>query len=155
MRRSEREVRGKKEIERILEKCRVLRIGLWDGKEIYLVPLNFAYEFQGENLILYIHSAKDGRKINVIRNHPNIGFETDWDGGVKESENACGTSYRYESIIGTGRAEIIENPEEKQNGLAKLMQRYTGRKDTFFGAMAANVAVIKITAQTLAAKRNE
>lgn len=155
MRRREREVREKKEIERILEKCSVLRIGLWDRKEIYLVPLNYAYEFQGERLILYVHSAKEGRKINAIRNNPNIGFETDWEGGVKESKNVCGTSYQYESIIGTGRAEMIENPEEKQKGLTKLMERYTGRRYTFSDAMVENVVVIKIIAQTLTAKRNE
>ena len=47
MRRNDREVRDRAEIQRILEVAKVLRLGLTDGDYPYIVPLHYGYVYAG------------------------------------------------------------------------------------------------------------
>ena len=58
MRRKDREITDRAEIEAILNEAMVCRIGLADGGEPYVVPLSFGYE-DGS---VYIHSAPEASK---------------------------------------------------------------------------------------------
>ena len=59
MRRKDREITDIEEIRDIIEKCKVCRLAMQDEEGLYLVPLNFGYEFEEESLALYFHSAKE------------------------------------------------------------------------------------------------
>ena len=59
MRRKDREITDRAEIEAILNEAMVCRIGLADDGEPYVVPVSFGYE-DGS---VYIHSAPEGKKI--------------------------------------------------------------------------------------------
>jgi nitroimidazol reductase NimA-like FMN-containing flavoprotein (pyridoxamine 5'-phosphate oxidase superfamily) len=37
-----------------------------DGKP-YVVALNFGYDREGDDLILYLHSAMEGKKIDILK----------------------------------------------------------------------------------------
>ena len=54
MRRKDREVTDKKEIQRILETCKVCRIGLPEEDGVYIVPMNHGYCFEEGKLVLYL-----------------------------------------------------------------------------------------------------
>ena len=56
MRRKEKEIKDTAEIEEILSKAFVCRLGLCDNGRPYVVPLCFGYEDNA----LYIHCAKEG-----------------------------------------------------------------------------------------------
>ena len=58
MRRKDREITDRAEIESILNEAMVCRIGLADGGEPYVVPISFGYE-GGE---VYLHSALEASK---------------------------------------------------------------------------------------------
>ena len=49
-------------------------VGMADGSRIYIVPMNFGYEFEGDSLILYFHGAGEGRKLELIRKNPEVGI---------------------------------------------------------------------------------
>ena len=66
MRRKDREVKDYPEIIKIIDACDCCRLGFVDDKEGYIVPLNFGYETNGSDLTLYFHSAKEGRKIEML-----------------------------------------------------------------------------------------
>lgn len=75
MRRSEKEVNDIHEIESILKQTSICRIGLCVDNIPYVVPMNYGYR----DNCLYLHSAKEGRKIDIIRENPNVCFEVDTD----------------------------------------------------------------------------
>ena len=67
MRRKDRLVDDPHELRLILEECKVCRIATIDEEGLYIVPLNFGYEYDGEKLALYVHSSRDGRKVRVLK----------------------------------------------------------------------------------------
>ncbi|MCI8796429.1 MAG: pyridoxamine 5'-phosphate oxidase family protein [Dorea sp.] len=127
MRRDDREVKNMEEIQEILDTCKVCRLGMADGSRIYIVPMNFGYEFEGDSLILYFHGAGEGRKLELIRKNPEVGIEMDCRHELAEGRVPCQYSYYYGSVIGDGKAEIVEEPEEKLKALGVIMKHQTGK----------------------------
>ena len=80
MRRIDRLVNGSGQIGAILDECKTCRIAMADEGSPYVVPLSFAYRFDGETLTLYFHSAKEGRKIEILRKNPAVCFEISSEG---------------------------------------------------------------------------
>ena len=77
MRRKEREVTDIKEIREVLDSCKVCRLGIADEGGAYIVPLNYGYRLEDGVLTLYFHGAKEGKKLDLIRKNPEVGFEMD------------------------------------------------------------------------------
>ena len=73
MRLKKREVTDKKVLGEILEECDVVRIGAVDEEGMFIVPVNFGYDFDtGEEttrLVLYFHGAAEGRKACLQKHH--------------------------------------------------------------------------------------
>jgi len=155
MRRKDREVKSAKELLEIINICKVCRIAVEDEEGIYIIPLNFGYEYNNGKLVLYFHSAKDGRKIRAIRNNNKIAFEMDCSHRLIESEKVCGYSYSYKSITGNGKAFIIEDTEEKKHALELLMKHQTGKKFGFTDRMTENVCIFRIEAEEFKGKCHE
>mgnify|MGYP000339842823 CR=1 FL=1 len=109
MRRKDREVTDKKEIQRILETCKVCRIGLPEEDGVYIVPMNHGYCFEEGKLVLYFHGSREGKKMEMVRTNPAVGIEMDCDHELVEGRLACQHSYHYASIFpvlwGRGRQE--------------------------------------------------
>jgi hypothetical protein len=149
MRRSDREVTDQKEIDAILAEARVCRVALSDGNGPYIVPVCFGYE-PGR---LYFHSARDGKKIDMIRADPRICFEADLSGELIRGERPCSWGIRYRSVIGFGTATILTDPEEKKHGLTCILRQYDGGKHEFSDDEVKNVAVIRIDIRSMTAKK--
>lgn len=156
MRRKDREIVDYKEILEIIEKCDCCRVGFYDGNEVYIVPLNFGYEYIDNKLTLYFHGAKEGRKVDLMEVAPSVGFEMDVNYKLNEGEVACKYSAGFESIIGNGRISIIDELEDKKFGLGRLMLKATHKSDWDFPeAMINSVCVFKIEVTKLSCKRHE
>ena len=93
----------------------------------YIVPVNYGYVREEGKVILYIHGAREGKKIDLIRKNANVGVEIDYRHELVEGDTACQYSYYYASIIGKGAASIIDNPREKLKALNVIMKHQTGR----------------------------
>lgn len=150
MRRAEREITDRREIDAIIRSARVLRLGLVDGEEPYIVPLSFGYD--GESL--YFHCAPEGRKLDLIRRGGTVCFEVDDLLEVVDAASACGWSARYRSVVGTGRAAILENRESKRRGLAAIMAQYSGGEHAFADAQIDRTCVVRIDITGLSGKKS-
>lgn len=145
MRRPKRQVTDRKEIRKIIEECSVCRIGLNDKGKVYMVPMNFGYEYQGDTLVFYFHSAKVGRKIEVLKESPEVGIELDCRHGLMAAEKPCGHSYYFASLIGNGTAYIEEDAKEKLRALQIIMEHQTGRTfDDFEEKWVNAVAIVRV-----------
>lgn len=153
MRRKEREVTGRDEVLKIIKKTKVLHLGLFDGPYPYVVPLHYGYEYQNGLLIFYMHSAKEGHKLDLIRQNPRvcITLETDIT-PISGGEIPCMYGSSFASVIGKGIAQLVEKPQEKIHGLSLLMLNQTGKKFDINENMAATVEVIKVVVKDFTAK---
>ena len=124
-----------------------------DGDEPYVVPMNYGYTLEDGVLSIYLHGAAVGRKIDIIRKNPKVFFEMECDVVPFEGKVACQYGTTYASVMGLGKAEILENPEDKIDGLVKVMKTQTGKDFTFDERMVSIVSVIKITATDFTAKK--
>ncbi len=149
----EREVTDINEIKEILDKSMIVHIGMIDGDEPYVVPMNYGYTLEDGELCIYLHGATVGRKIDIIKTNPKVFFEMECDVTPFEGKVACQYGTTYASVMGLGKAKILETPEEKIDGLVKFMKTQTGKDFTFDEKMVSIVSVIKITAKDFTAKK--
>ncbi len=155
MRRKDREITAPEEIEAIIRKTRILHLGLHDGEFPYIVPLHYGYEQNEESgqYMFYMHGAREGHKLDLIRRNPHVCVELDCDEAiVSGGDIPCAYGAVYASVIGRGNAEIVEDEKEKIHGLELLMRHQTGREFAIAPQMASSVCVIKVTLIELTAK---
>lgn len=152
MHRQEREIKDTGEMEKILQAALVCRIALADGDKPYVVPVNFGYR-EG---CLYFHCATTGKKLDIIKKNPNICFEADADVELIKGQDPCRDwSMKYRSVIGFGRACILEDPDEKTEGLEVLMSHYSGQEThEYDDSIFRRVAVVKIEIDTMTGKKS-
>ena len=150
--RREREVTDMNAILEILDKSMIVHIAMIDGDEPYLVPMNYGYTMEDGKLTLYVHGATEGRKIDVIKTNPKVFIEMDCDIAPIEGKLACQYGTSYSSIMGTGTAVILEDPEEKMKALSILMKTQTGKDFEFNERLVSIVSVIRIDVAEYTAK---
>ena len=156
MRRKDREITEAPEIERILDACKVCRLGFADEEGVYIVPMNYGYCFDDGRLILYFHGAKIGRKMDLVRKEPSVGIEMDCGHELVEGKLACQYSYHYASIIGRGKAAEVVEPEEKLKALGLIMKHQTGKEFDEFETnpkLEKAVAIIRVEVEEYSCKQ--
>ncbi|WP_295857854.1 pyridoxamine 5'-phosphate oxidase family protein [uncultured Oscillibacter sp.] len=153
MRRKDRQVTDRAEIEAVLRSCDVCRVGFYDGEEVYIVPLNFGYREREGRLTLFFHSAGEGRKVELFRRGGRAGFEMDCAHRLVTAETACGYSELYKSIIGTGRVREVPEPE-KLEAMEAVVAHYTDAKPPIDPAMLARVRLFALDVDELSCKEH-
>ena len=173
MRRKDREVLGDENIAKIIEQCTTCHVAMTDDADPsmpYIIPLSFGYSLEGGILELFFHCAHVGKKLDCIRKNPNVAFSMCVENRIEIHEDVyCKSGRFYASVVGQGKAEIVEDIAEKCRGLSLLMERQaTGstqhpnsahstqstspHKFEFTPAQAAAVTVIKITSTNFTGK---
>ena len=152
MTKRERQVTDKNQILRILDAAKVLHLGLAVDNEPYVVPMNYGYTEEDGKLVLYLHSALQGRKLDMIRENPRVFFELECDQAPFEGEKPCQYGLVYSSVMGRGIAGIVEDVEEKKKAMAILMKTQTQKEFSFDDKLVSIVAVIRIDVAEYTAK---
>jgi len=150
MRRADKEMTDRAEIEAVINVADVCRIAMCDGDRPYIVPMHFGYE----NGTIYFHSAPEGRKIAVLGKNPAVSIEFDTDVRIIPDGNPCQWTTSYRSVIVTGAASFIETPVDKAAALSIITRKYTGSDYDFSAMRLDNVAVFAVTAETMTGKKN-
>lgn len=146
MRRTDREVTNYAHMLEILHACDCCRLGLVDAEEAYIVPMNFGLAQENGKLILYFHSAKEGRKIELIKKHALVSFQADTGHELLAGENAGDFTCRFQCVMGKGRAELLSDAEEKIKGFKAIMAHYSAKSDWDFDLPCLDrVYIIKLT----------
>lgn len=152
MTRREHEVTDIKEIQSILDECKILHLGLVDGDEPYVVPMNYGYTLEDGKLTIYLHAATKGYKLDVMAKNPKVFFQMNCDIIPFEGEKACQYGMAYKSIMGRGIAEIVDDVEVKKEALSIFMKSQTGKDFVFDDRMVSIVSIIKIHVNEYTAK---
>lgn len=152
MTRREFEVTDRDVIRGILDRSKVLRLGLIDGALPYVVPMNYGYRLEDGKLTLYLHSAVKGYKLDVIAKNPVCCFEMDCDVSPFQGKIACQYGITYYSLMGRGQVQPVEDPREKEQAMALLMKTQTGKDFEFNERLVSIVSVLRIDVSEYTAK---
>ena len=156
MRRADREVTDRNQLEEILKACHAVHIGAQDGDGMFVVPMNYGFHLEGDRLTLYVHSAQEGRKVAAFRAGGTVAFEMDGRHALRTADTACGHSYTYQSIMGSGPIQELTGREEKRAALGRIMEHMTGRSGWDMpDASLDRTAVFAIQADQWTGKRNQ
>ena len=156
MRRADREVTDRKQLEEILKACHAVHIGAQDGEGMFVVPMNYGFHLEGDRLTLYIHSAQEGRKVAAFRAGGTVALETAGRHAQRTADPACGHSYTYRSIMGSGTIRELTGREEKRTALNAIMKHMTGRDGWDMpDASLERTAVFAIRADQWTGKSNQ
>lgn len=96
------------EIEKLLTKEVVGRIGCTDGQMVYVVPISYAYD--GEYIYCHTH---EGLKVDIMRQSPVVCFEVD------HLQNMA----NWQSVVAHGRFEELLDKELRNDALHRLHSR--------------------------------
>ncbi len=138
VRRQDKEITDSDIIREILEKSPVIRIGLVDNNEAYIVPLNYAYN----DGIIYIHSAPEGRKIDLIKNFNIVSFETELPFQIIRKKGVCQWSVKYRSVMGKGTITLENDPHAKKHALDLIMKKYGAKTEPEYDEKSLSKMII-------------
>lgn len=159
MRGKDREIKNPDKIFDIIQNCSVAHVGMVENGKPYVVALNFGYERNGDSLILYFHSSYEGRKMDIFKKNPNVYFQMDCGGALKagNEENPCAYSLKYDSVMGSGQVEFIEEPDKKSHALNCII-RHLGKTEGHFEfseARLKNTCVYKVCSTDITGKHHD
>ena len=152
MTKRELQITDPEQIRKILDTAGVLYLGLCVNNEPYVVPMNYGYCMEDGKLVLYLHSAVRGKKLDMIRENPNVFFALDCDRMPFAGKVACQYGLAYSSVMGRGTACIVEDVEEKKKAMSILMKTQTRKDFDFNDRLVSIVAVIRIDVSEYTAK---
>jgi len=142
MRRLEKEIKNPNILLEILEDSQVCRIGFAVDNIPHIVPVNFGYK----NNKVYIHSATEGSKIDMIAKNNYVCFEMELYDEVIKAKKSCGWTTKYRSIIGWGNIEIVNDKAKKVEGLDIIMAKYgKAENNDYSDAMLKKTALLVLT----------
>ena len=153
MRRSEKEISDPGALERILRTCCLCRLGLCREGEPYVVPLYYGYR-DGS---LYIHCATDGLKLDILRENSRVCFEIEEIAEyVPSTDDACGWSVRYRSLVGHGTARILESFEDLALAAEVLVSHMGGSPpdDGYARSDLAGMGAIRVDIESMTGKQS-
>jgi nitroimidazol reductase NimA-like FMN-containing flavoprotein (pyridoxamine 5'-phosphate oxidase superfamily) len=112
----------------------------------YLIPMNFGYR----DGIIYLHGGQKGKKIDILQKNSRvcINFSTDHLLRYQNEKVACSWSMRYRSVLCYGKAEFIDDPDEKTKALNIIMANYSPEAFTYNppSIREVNVFIVRIEA---------
>jgi uncharacterized protein len=148
-----KEISEPKELIEIILKCKICHIGFCDEGKPYVLAFNFGFE----NDIVYIHCAKEGYKLDILKRNPQvcIEFDTDHELFARNIEVACSWRMRYRSVVAWGKAEIVQSFEEKVRALNIFMKNYSELEYCYSLPAVNNIHIIAIKLETITGRKFE
>ncbi len=150
MRRKDREITDRSEIDAILHSAKVMHLALADNNVPFLVPVFYAYD----GAAIYFHSAPTGRKVAILKHNNRVCFEVSVDHGVIESDQACDFEAKHRTVIGCGKAVFVEDENAKVTALNMIVGRFSDKKFVYPKARLRNTAVIRIECDSITGKKH-
>ena len=153
MRRTDRAVTDNRQIQSIIEQAKVVHIGMIDNDRPYVVPMQYGFVFADGQLTLYVHCAKEGRKLDIIKRNPRVFIELETNVEIiSGGDIPCKYGSEYASVMGDGTAVFVEDVKEKILGLQLMMKTQSGRDFEITEQMTKSVTVLRIDVPHVTAK---
>lgn len=122
MRRKDKMVAERVELENIIKTAPYMVLGINSGAEPYTVPLDFGYA----DGYVYFHCASEGHKLDLLAQDNRVSLLFVNYGGVfgpPDAKQACSFSTRYKSVMAIGKAELIESLSEKEKAMRIIIDK--------------------------------
>lgn len=153
MRRKDRQINDREQMETIIANCQVCHLALATREgHPYALALNFGYA-PGNPPVLYFHCANEGKKIDLIRQNPRCAFILDRPLGLVTGPMACDWGMKYESVMGRGRVEILTDPGQRRAGMDCIMAQYGQPSPIYRPGDLERAVVLRLTIEEITAKR--
>jgi nitroimidazol reductase NimA-like FMN-containing flavoprotein (pyridoxamine 5'-phosphate oxidase superfamily) len=151
MRRHDKEISSRAEIDAIIRSAIVCRLALARDTQPYMVPVSFGYD----GTSIFFHTAPKGRKIDFIEANNRVCFEFENNVElVADDDDACAWTFSFESVIGYGTVIELISPEDKRHGLNQIMLHYSGREWDIPETRTATTRVWRIDIESVTGKRS-
>ena len=134
----------------IISGAKVCRLGLANENQPYVIPLSVGYH----DNTLYFHTGKKGKKMEILKKNNRVCFEMEADLEVIPAENPCKWNIHYRSVVGYGRALILEDPAEKRKALDVIVRHYGGTLMEYEGKRVDGLAV-KVPIDSMTGKESK
>ena len=149
LRRHDKEIKEQTRIQALLKAGKVLHLAmvLPDGSP-YMATLNYG---PGPEGVLYLHSARQGRKLEALAANPQVCFTVAPRWVMVPGDNPCNWTCAYQSLVGFGSATLVEDEDERRVGLAAVAAHCSGdpaMRPPAEGMGAVTVIRIDITSLT-------
>ena len=122
MRRSDKEIKDRRQIDAIIRDSLVCRVAMAKDNVPYVIPLSFGYD----GAAIYLHTAPEGKKIEHFLANPQVCFEFERNVELlRDPQIGCKWTFGFESVIGYGTiAELLESVK-KEHALNEIMRAST------------------------------
>lgn len=150
MRRKDREIIDRTELDAIIGASKVMHLALADNNTPFIAPVFYAYDGGA----LYFHSAQKGSKIEILKRNNLVCFEISEFQGVIPADKACDFEAKHRTVIGLGHTSFVEEPAEKTRVLHQIIARFTDQKFELAEANVNATAVIRIEIESLKGKKH-
>lgn len=118
MRRFENRTHDPKMIAAMLDMIETVHIGCFDEEYPYVVPMNFGYEIKDNQLLVYVHCAREGHKIDLWKKNPNVFLTFDaFTNHPDKPYRGCMHDFRCVMALGT-ISEVVRHNSNGQHGTA-------------------------------------
>jgi nitroimidazol reductase NimA-like FMN-containing flavoprotein (pyridoxamine 5'-phosphate oxidase superfamily) len=152
MRKKDQEIIDFDGIKYILTKGLICRLALAVNDVPYIVPMNYGVEFT-DPMVLYFHSAPDGRKIEMLDKNNKVCFEIEVETKIVKGKYACDWAMEYKSVIGNGSVEVITVGDEMRHGLDILMRHYAEESEfSYRPKVMQRMLILKLIVESISGK---
>jgi uncharacterized protein len=155
------ECKDQEKISTFLKQAKTGYLGLADRYSPYVVPLNFAW-LDGS---IYIHGASEGRKMEMLKDNPQVCFTVSEDLGTLTDPVPAKTDTAYMSVMIFGKASVLADMNEATAAMQTMLDKYVpgyfqtplpkAHIEKYRSSLGSRTAVIKITPEALTAKENQ
>ena len=149
MRKKEKEMTDPAAIESVIQRSMVCRLAMAEDNRPYVLPLCFGYR----DRTLYFHCAREGRKVDILRKNPRVCVEFDIDQELVTDAEACKFDMKFRSVVAFGKAYLVENLEERRQGLDVIMQHYAGKSFSYPDEIVGKTMILKVQVESLTGKK--
>ena len=150
MRRKDKDLSDPLRIREILSNASFCHVAMCNGGVPYCVPMCFAYKDEK----VYLHSAGEGRKIEILKGNPKVCIIIEHGCSLITSDSPCGYGMRYESVMIEGLACFLHG-KEKEYGLEIIAEKYAGYSESPYSAgRIERIAVIAVEMTSCTGRRS-
>ena len=154
MRREDREIKDRIEMNEIIRGASFCHLAMSHNDIPYVVPMNFGFHDQ----CIYLHSANEGLKIDILKNNPQVCIEIVQYAQLVKSSDACKYSMKYRSVLIYGKAEFLSDRFEKKNAFGFIVKHYDKNikadEVKYSSAILDKLMIIKVRIEQMTGKKS-
>jgi len=150
MRRKDKEITEIERITQILNTALFCHVAMSDDDTPYCVPMCFVHH----NGTILLHSACEGKKIEILSKNPRVCITIEQGCELISSKNPCDYGMAYESVMIEGVSTLLIG-QRKSEALGIIASKYAGTSGGQYPEESiAHIAVIEVTIKRYSGRRS-